>query len=353
MRNFYGSHAVLAMCLVAALFFGGLEAAFLVLVLAILEISLSVDNAVVNAGVLKNMAHIWQKRFLTWGILVAVFGMRLVFPVIIVAFATGLSSGDVLSMAMNSPSQYAEHLHAAHPLIAAFGGMFLLLVGLSFLLDESRDVFWIGIVEKRLQALGKIDAVNTTISLAILLVIGGLVDESIRTSVLIGGMWGIFLYGLVSSLDSLFSVSDDEMSINETAKRGGLIAFLYLEILDASFSFDGVIGAFAVTQSIQIIMLGLGVGALYVRSLTVYLVNKGTLDEYIYLEHGAHYAILVLAALMLMSIIQSIPEAITGVTGATLIGLSLWSSIRHNKLQASLVTPESLKQRYPHLKKNS
>jgi len=336
MRIFYNSHAVAALGIIGTLLVYGSEAALLVLVLAILEISLSMDNAVVNASVLKNMTPLWQKRFMTWGILIAVFGMRLVFPILIVAFATNLNAGDVMSMALNSPGEYSQYLNAAHPLIASFGGVFLLMVGLSFLLDEARDVYWIGYLEKRLQAVGKIDAINTTLSLTLLMIISAMVPETIHTSVLTGGIWGLFLYGLVSSLDSLFSVSDDEPSISQAAKRGGLLAFLYLEILDASFSFDGVIGAFVITQAVPIIMLGLGIGAWYVRSLTVYLVNKGTLDEYIYLEHGAHYAILALAILMLASTLHEIPEAITGLTGATLIGLSLLSSIRHNKHQAVL-----------------
>ena len=140
MRSFYSSHAVTVLCMIGTLMVYGLEAAFLVLVLAILEISLSMDNAVVNAGVLKNMTTVWEKRFMTWGIVVAVFGMRLVFPVLIIAFATDLNAGDVMSMALNTPDQYSHHLNAAHPLIASFGGMFLLMVGLSFLLDESRRV---------------------------------------------------------------------------------------------------------------------------------------------------------------------------------------------------------------------
>jgi hypothetical protein len=336
MRIFYNSHSVAALCLIGTLFIYGSDAAFLVVVLAVLEISLSMDNAVVNASVLKTMTPLWQKRFMTWGILIAVFGMRLVFPVLIVAFAANINASDVMSMALTSPDDYSRHLHAAHPLIASFGGIFLLMVALSFLLDDARDVYWIGYVEKRLQTLGKIDAVNTTLSLTVLMAISALVPESIHSSVLIGGIWGLFLYGLVSSLDSLFSVSDDQSSITQAAQRGGLMAFLYLEILDASFSFDGVIGAFAITQDVPIIMLGLGIGAWYVRSLTVYLVNKGTLDQYIYLEHGAHYAILTLAVLMLASTLREIPETVTGLTGATLIGVSLSSSIRHNKHQAAL-----------------
>ena len=144
MRIFYNSHAVAALGIIGTLLVYGCEAALLVLVLAILEISLSMDNAVVNASVLKNMTPLWQKRFMTWGILIAVFGMRLVFPILIVAFATNLNAGDVMSMALNSPGEYSHYLNAAHPLIASFGGVFLLMVGLSFLLDEARDLYWIG-----------------------------------------------------------------------------------------------------------------------------------------------------------------------------------------------------------------
>ena len=116
-------------------------------------------------------------------------------------------------------------------------------------------------------------------------------------------------------------------------KRAGIAGFLYLEVLDASFSFDGVIGAFAITKDVVIIMLGLGIGAMFVRSLTVYLVNKGTLDEYVFLEHGAHYAIGALAIIMLLSMEYHIPEAVTGLVGIAFIGLALISSIRRRRLE--------------------
>ncbi|MFO0005646.1 MAG: DUF475 domain-containing protein, partial [bacterium] len=97
--------------------------------------------------------------------------------------------------------------------------------------------------------------------------------------------------------------------------RSGIAAFLYLEVLDASFSFDGVIGAFAITRDVVIIMLGLAIGAMFVRSMTVYLVNKGTLDRFVFLEHGAHYAIGVLAVIMLIGTVQHVPEVLTGFIG--------------------------------------
>ena len=107
--------------------------------------------------------------------------------------------------------------------------------------------------------------------------------------------------------------------------------FLYLEVLDASFSFDGVIGAFAITNHIFEMALGLGIGAMYIRSLTVYLVRQGTLDDYVYLEHGAHYAIGALAVILLVTIKYAINEVITGLVGLVLIGASFWSSVRRNK----------------------
>ncbi len=107
--------------------------------------------------------------------------------------------------------------------------------------------------------------------------------------------------------------------------------FLYLEVLDASFSFDGVIGAFAVTNQIFWMALGLGIGAMYVRSLTVYLVRQGTLDDYIYLEHGAHYAIGALSVILLVTVKYQINEVITGLVGVVLIALSFWSSLRRNR----------------------
>jgi hypothetical protein len=104
------------------------------------------------------------------------------------------------------------------------------------------------------------------------------------------------------------------------------LAFMYLQLLDASFSFDGVLGAFAITDKVLLIVLGLGVGAIWVRSLTVFLVRKGTLGDYIYLEHGAHYAILVLAVALLVSIYVEVPDAITGIVGLGVIGASYVSS---------------------------
>ena len=131
------------------------------------------------------------------------------------------------------------------------------------------------------------------------------------------GVWGVVTYIVVNGLSSLMGVSEDHAVA--TVAKSGLISFLYLELLDASFSLDGVIGAFALSQNIFVIALGLGIGAYFVRSITVYLYEKGTIAQYRYLEHGAFYAIIALAVMMCIGTIHHIPEVITGLIGAVLI----------------------------------
>jgi hypothetical protein len=149
--------------------------------------------------------------------------------------------------------------------------------------------------------------------------------------VLLSGVCGILLFLAVDSIDAFFEVEDKEGGAAGIAKRSGIAAFLYLEVLDASFSFDGVIGAFAITRDVVVIMLGLAIGAMFVRSLTVYFVHKGTLDQFVFLEHGAHYAIGALALIMLLGIVYHVPEVVTGLIGVVFIAASIWSSIRHRR----------------------
>lgn len=338
-NDFRYSILVTIACLGVAAWWGGaagaLSAVWVTLVLAVMEVTLSFDNAVVNASVLKEMDKRWRTLFLTVGILIAVFGMRLVFPVVIVSVATGQGLVDVAQLALTNPDEYSAHLTAHHVSIASFGGMFLLLVCLSFLFDHEKETHWLGRFEAMLGRLGKVDSFHVVVALGALLVSTQyLMDLTAveKLSALVAGAFGIVLYILVDSLDAFFEVGEGEAS--GPVKRAGFAGFVYLEILDASFSFDGVIGAFAITRDVVIIMLGLGIGAMFVRSLTVYLVNKGTLDEYVFLEHGAHYAIGALAVIMLLSMEYHIPEAVTGLIGIAFILMSVVSSVRYRKQEA-------------------
>lgn len=358
LKTFGWSFAVTALGLVAAFLFGGWTAFGIVAILSILEISLSFDNAVVNAGILKKMNAFWQKIFLTIGILIAVFGMRLVFPVVIVAISAQLGPIEAVDLALSDKDRYQELVTDAHPAIAAFGGMFLLMIFLDFIFED-REIKWLAWLERPLAKLGKVDMLSVCIALIILLISamtfathahqhGGTHVDKAET-VLLAGIAGLITYMIVGGLsgyfeDKLEEEEEQEHEEEEKAAREGkpksaialvskaaFFMFLYLEVLDASFSFDGVIGAFAITNDIVLMALGLGIGAMYVRSLTVYLVRQGTLDDYVYLEHGAHYAIGALAMILLVTIQYEINEIITGLIGVVLIGASFWSSVRRNK----------------------
>jgi len=348
---------------VGALILGGPQAAAVVAILAVLEISLSFDNAVVNATILRRMSRKWQTLFLTLGIIIAVFGMRLLFPIVIVALTAHLGAAEVFRLALNDPSQYAARLGDAHPAIAAYGGIFLFMIFLDFLLDADKDVHWIKPVERRLSLLGEVSALSVVISLVALIVVAETLAPAQKVAqVLTAGVAGLATYLAVSGLGEFFesrgvgeedaedggagaaeqSVASGETGERLAVGRAAFFLFLYLELIDASFSFDGVVGAFAISQDIFVIAAGLGIGAMYIRSLTVYLVRRGTLQEYIYLEHGAHWAIGALAVLLAITIRYQVPEVVTGLIGVGFIALALLSSIRHRRLVASAPHEEQL-----------
>ncbi|MEU6367123.1 DUF475 domain-containing protein [Streptomyces sp. NPDC046931] len=362
LKTFGWSFVVTAVGLAAAVLYGGWTAFGIVAILSILEISLSFDNAVVNAGILKKMNAFWQRIFLTVGVLIAVFGMRLVFPVVIVAITAKKTPIDAVNLALTDKDQYQQLVTDAHPAIAAFGGMFLLMIFLDFVFED-RDIQWLRWIERPLAKLGKVDMLSVCIALVVLLITsftfaghahqhGGAHIDKAQT-VLISGIAGLITYLVVGGLSGFFEdrleeEEEREHEEEEEARRSGrdrsavLLAgkaaffmFLYLEVLDASFSFDGVIGAFAITNDIILMALGLGIGAMYVRSLTVYLVRQGTLDDYVFLEHGAHYAIGALAVILMVTIQYQINEVITGLVGVILIGWSFWSSVRRNRALAA------------------
>lgn len=329
-KVFYVSISAAVAGIAAAFYYGGLEGVFLTTILAFLEISLSFDNAIVNASVLKDMAEVWQRRFLTWGIIIAVFGMRLVFPVVLVSLITSLSPSAVIDLALENPEKYAMYLTLAHGTISSFGGMFLLMVFLEFLFDHERNSHWLGLIERQVSKFGNIEAMEVITALIILMFIQQFVADGMRASILIAGISGIAIYAIVHGVAKYLN-NQLGTKAGESIKRGGFISFVYLEFLDASFSFDGVIGAFAITKDIVLITLGLGIGAFFVRSLTIMLVQNQTLQKYKYLEHGAYYALGCLSIMMLASIFFHIPEVMIGGLGAIVIGLSLVSSIRAQK----------------------
>ncbi|MER7152190.1 DUF475 domain-containing protein [Streptomyces lydicus] len=357
LKTFGWSFAITVVGLVVAGVLWGWQGLAIVGILSILEISLSFDNAVINAGILRKMNAFWQKIFLTVGILIAVFGMRLVFPVVIVAITAKLGPIEAVKLAITDKAHYQELVTSAHPAIAAFGGIFLLMIFLDFIFEE-RDYKWLSWIEKPMAKMGKLDMLSVIIALVVLLVSAMTLATDVAhgggdktATVLLAGVAGLITYLVVGGISGYFEdkLEEDDEDDEESeagaaapvangagsavglAGKAAFFMFLYLEVIDASFSFDGVIGAFAITNDIFMMALGLGIGAMYIRSLTVFLVRKGTLDDYVYLEHGAHYAIGALAVILLITIRYEVSEVVTGLIGIVLIGLSFASSVVRNR----------------------
>lgn len=319
-----------------ALVFGfqGLEAAWLTFVLLVLEISLSFDNAVVNARVLDRMTPGQQKFFLTWGLVIPVFGVRFVGPLVMVSLAGQVGLGEALDAALHDPGRYLELLEVAEPRILAFGGMFLLMVFLHYFFDDAKTLHWWTALERRLSDAGRIEALEVAIALIVLLVLVTIAPAELRGDLMFCGVLGVVLQLLATSLADAFG-DEAQMGVRAAA-GGGLASLIYLELLDASFSLDGMIGAFAISQDIVLILVGLGLGALFIRSLTLMLSRERALDQLIYLEHGAHYAIGALGLLMLAGIPLAahhldVPEWLSGLMGIVLLAISLVDSLRQGK----------------------
>lgn len=319
--------AVSVLILGAIWYFLGFAAFITGVLLMILEITLSFDNAVVNARVLSRMDEKWRNRFLTWGILIAVFGTRLILPILIVSASVLMSPWAVAQLAAFNPDEYAHLLKGARYSIYAFGAAFLLMVSLKYFLNDAKDVHWLQVVERHLAKWGRIEAIEIGLALSLIAVVSFFVPAAVQATVLISGLLGVILFIVTQGITSAFSIEAESTAV----AKSGLALFVYLEVLDAAFSLDSVIGAFALTTSLPIIIAGLGIGAWFVRSITIYLVRRKTLDTLAYLEHGAHWAIFGLALSMFAGLLFHVPELITGTVGLAFILAAYWSSIRFRK----------------------
>ncbi len=310
--------------------FGGLELLWLYTILVLLEVTFSFDNAVINSRILMRLSPLWQTLFLTVGIFFAVFVVRFLFPILIVMLTTGLGGEKVIDLALNYPDEYAEEVEKAGPSIEAFGGTFLLMIGLYYFVDRQKDVHWLQRIESGLSKVGRIRFIKLITMLAVAAVVYFTVDRDVQQTVLISSLLGIALHVGLEGISAIFEKRQKKTSKKVVQQVGwaAFASFMYLQVLDASFSFDGVIGAFAITNMVLLIMAGLGAGALWVRSLTVYLVRNGTLAKYRYLEHGAHWAILALGAIMIAKLYHiELPEYITGSLGLVFIVTAIVSSV--------------------------
>lgn len=323
----FGISALLTLALgVVVALVGGIGALWLYAVLVLLEITFSFDNAVVNSRILVKLNPWWQTLFLTVGIFIAVFVVRFLLPVVIVVLSAGLNFFEVIGLAIHAPTIYAAELSHAAPIINAFGGTFLLMLGLNYFVDREKNVHWFERVESLLSRAGKVRFIKLIVMLLVTAMLYLTVASDLRVTVLIASLLGIILNVGLESVSTAFT-NRNKSSKKHLVGMAAFASFMYLQVLDASFSFDGVIGAFAITTSVLLIVAGLGAGALWVRSLTVYLVRTGTLTKYRYLEHGAHWAILALGIVMLAKLYEfDLPEWLTGSLGLIFIATAVVTS---------------------------
>jgi hypothetical protein len=300
--RYYWFALLLSACVFLGVYFkSGAAALWPIFILAVIEITFSFDNAVLNSEVLARMSRRWRLIFLTVGIAVAVFGVRLIMPLILVAATTGEGIGHVLDLALHNPEEYSHRLHEGYPVIAAFGGTFLLMIGLRFL-AEDRVTKWIKPIERRVAGLGRPWLVP---------IVGALIIASTLGTVLRPGETRIVIASLLGAVTFLaIKYVSTRIENRHPEKKGGsnFVNFLYLELLDASFSFDGVVAAFAITKDVVLIAAGLGIGALFVRSATIHLLERGTLSEYRYL--------------VLSCLSVRIPKSLSGLQGSSVLSLS-------------------------------
>lgn len=329
-RNYWFA-GIVTMSIWAAVGFGlGASALFTVFILTALEVTFSFDNAVVNSELLKRLSRTWQTVFLTGGILISVFMVRLVVPIVIAKFVSGLSFTDTVNLALHHPDQYSAHLKNAVPITSSFGMTFLGLLALGFFLDEEKNRHWFAWIEERLSRLGRFDNIPLLFMAIVSIVVPITIDAPVSTRFGVA-MAAFAALALQVGLDLFEAIFGEEATgvVKTLSGAAAAMTFVRLEVLDASFSFDGIIGAFAITSSIVLIMAGLGAGSLWIRSMTVHALRSVDMAKIRFLNHGAYAAIGALAVFMgLKQYGVDLPEYVTGSAGLVLIGWAVLSSKR-------------------------
>ncbi len=293
----------------------------IILGLIVFEIVSSVDNAIVNAHVLKTMSQKWRKIFLFWGIITAVFIIRGLLPFAVVWLSVPeIGFSGVLQSVIESPPEIAQLLEERKGIILVGAGVFLLLLYLHWLFLEKKDPYFVPdrLIKPRHGVW--FFAFAAIILVSLLYLTRG--SFYLMLSAAIGNAIFFIMYGFREQ-----AAKQEEMLQGQNGGLGDLSKLMYLEVLDASFSFDGVFGAFAFTTSIPLIFIGNGIGALVVRQFTIMGIEK--VSQYKWLKNGAMTSIGILGLFMIMkSFGIHIPEYLPTFTTIGLVGLTFWESHR-------------------------
>lgn len=301
------------------------SAAIIILGLIVFEVISSIDNAIVNAHVLKTLPEKQKKFFLFWGMLIAVFLVRGLLPFLIVWMVNpALSFGEVFHFAFSGDSRINEYVEKSKPLLLLGGGVYLYLVALSWLfLEEKKYAF---LVENFIHRKSAWFYAISSISLTAIIYVSLKVDPILALSATIGSTAFFITDG--------FKKNAEEKERELISGKSGMSAWskvLYLEVLDASFSIDGVIGAFAFTISVPLILLGNGIGAIVVREFTIR--GMDLITKFAYLKNGAMYSIGMLGVIMVLeSFGQHYPFWFAPLNTVILLGVFLFLSFKELRL---------------------
>ena len=294
--------------------------------LCVFEVVSSLDNAVVNADVLRTMAPKWRKWFLVWGILFAVVLVRGVLPWLIVWLSTpGLGPWEAMTASFSSDPRVAEAMKTSAPYLLMGGGVFLVFLFLHWLFLDHKE-FGLAI-EKFFTQQGLWFFTLASILLTVIIWLALKKDPWLAFAASVGSSVFFLTHGFKEHAEEV------EVTMQKNRNLSDISKLVYLEVLDATFSIDGVIGAFAFTMSVPIIILGNGLGALVVRQLTIKGVEK--IRNYPYLKNGAMYSIFFLGTIMILQGFHiHIPEYVAPLMTFAVIGYFFFKSVSAKKKNA-------------------
>lgn len=288
-----------------------------ILGLSLFEIITSIDNAIINAEVLSTVGSRARRWFLTWGILIAVFGVRGLLPLLVVLAANpSLGLTGAFFAAFSSDLDVREAIEASSPILLIGGGVFLIFLFLHWLFIEQKHFGIRG--ERFFQTQGAWFYALVSIILTIIVWLALGVNELLAFGAVVGSTAFFIIHGFRHYAE------EQEKKLMQ-GNLSDVAKVMYLEVLDATFSIDGVVGAFAFTFSVPLILIGNGLGAIVLRQLTIGNIER--IKRYKYLKNGAMYSILILGVIMVLdSFGLHIPEWLSPIATFGIVGYFFWKS---------------------------
>lgn len=292
--------------------------------LCLFETISSIDNAIINAEVLSTMGKKARRWFLVWGLLFAVFVVRGLLPWLIVWLATpGLGPWQAVIASFSSDPKVLSAVHASAPLLLMAGGIFLIFLFFHWLFLEPKNYGLRG--EKFFHSQGVWFYAVVSILLAVIVWQAIKISPYLGFAAVVGSTAFFITHGFKEN------AAKKEADLLKGNSLSDISKILYLEVIDMTFSVDGVLGAFAFTLSVPIILLGNSLGALVVREFTVRNIEK--IKKYVFIKNGAMYSILFLGGIMLMDAFGfDIPSWVSPLITFSVVSFFFWKSLRHNRL---------------------